>query len=161
MEIAWGNDTPHSRFWRRLLRERADEILASPEWLQRLRYNWTELTQTCKRFEHVFKERGIDFMEHVIRNTEACKKPVSIDRSQQKTKPRKIFFLDELPISAGRSWEFWYPIQQSFSDKGLFLPHDIYSLVMKFVPQPQEPLPDWDYDAETADEIGLPMIKII
>jgi hypothetical protein len=162
MEIAWVDNNPHARFIRKLHRNRVDQILNSPEYLQILRHNWEELTATAKRFSNVFQERGIDFLEFVIQNTGSRKKPTNTDRSQKKkTPPKYIFFPDEMPISTGRSWNLYYPIQQSFTDRQLFLPHDIFQLMMKFVPEPVEPIPDWDYDAETADEIGLPMVKII
>ena len=66
MEIAWVDDNPHARFIRKLHRNRVDELLSSPEWLQTLRHNWEELTATAKRFSNVFEERGINFMEFVI-----------------------------------------------------------------------------------------------
>jgi hypothetical protein len=162
MEAAWVDNSPHARFFRTLHRNRVDQILNSQVWLQSLRHNWEELTATARRFQKVFDERGIDFMEFVIQNTDARKKPMTTARSQtKKTPPKYIFFPDEMPISTGRSWKLYYPIQQSFTDKELFLPHDIFQLMMKFVPEPVEPLFDWDYDAETADEIGLAMVKII
>jgi hypothetical protein len=165
MESAWVDNSPHARFIRKLHRNRVDELLSSPDWLQTLRHNWAELTATAKRFSNVFEERGIDFVEFVIQNTDSRKRPTNTGRSQKKgtppPPPKYIHFPDEMPISTGRSWKLYYPIQQSFTDKELFLPHDIFQLMMKFVPEPVEPLFDWDYDAETADEIGLAMVKII
>jgi hypothetical protein len=162
---AWKDTNPHARFMRKLLRQRADVLLNSHEWLQSLRHNWEELKSVEKRFNMVFQERGIDFMEHVIRNT-SSKKTTKAGRSPEPGSTNKIvkkfiFFSDEMPISTDRSWRIWYPIQKVLSKYELFMPQDVFQLLCKFVPHVEEPELELEYDAEKEDPFLLPCVKII
>ena len=61
MEVAWTDDTPHGRFWRRLLNENVDQLLSDPDatLLKQMRFNNTMQKDYQRRFGRVLKERGL------------------------------------------------------------------------------------------------------
>ena len=61
MEVAWTDDTPHGRFWRRLLNENVDQLLSDPDatLLKQMRFNNTMLKNYQRRFGPVLRERGL------------------------------------------------------------------------------------------------------
>ena len=163
MENTWKDTNPAATFMRKLLRKRADMLLNSPEWLQSLRHDWKALQQTEKRFEKVFEERGIDFAEHVIRNT-SSRKPLPTGRSKKELaqiSKRKIIYSEEMPIRTNRRWQIWLPVQNVLSKHELFMPLHLFELMCQFVPHVDEAKEEPEYDAEKNDEFALPCIKII
>ena len=65
MEAAWVHNSPHVVFWRRLLNERVDELVNSPDWLKRLRFAHDEVRWWRKNCGHIFEERGLN-LYHLI-----------------------------------------------------------------------------------------------
>ena len=65
MEATWVHNSPHVVFWRRLLNERVDELVNSPDWLKRLRFAHDEVRWWRKNCGHIFEERGLN-LYHLI-----------------------------------------------------------------------------------------------
>ena len=68
MEAAWG-DTPHARFWIRLLNENVDSLINDPEkiLLRHMRHDHQMVRDYQKRFGCVFEERGLNLYELIAR----------------------------------------------------------------------------------------------
>ena len=160
MESAWVDDSAHARFIRRLHRSRVDSILKSADWLQHLRFDWDQLTQTAKTFKNAFHERGINFVEYVIQNTTATP---SKEKKGKKIKKLPVFDFgfSPLPAKEATCWSIWCPIQAAFGKHELFLPSDLFKVLTSFVPEPEDEVIEEPYDAEKANEWCLPMVKII
>ena len=54
----WEDDTPATRFWERLVRERAIEFMQSPEYLKKLRFNYDRAKADQKLFGKIWREYG-------------------------------------------------------------------------------------------------------
>ena len=65
----WEDDSPHARFWRQLIQQRAREFMRNREYLQTLRGNYEEAKRMQKRFGHVWAEYGTDIYKLTA---EAC-----------------------------------------------------------------------------------------
>ena len=65
----WEDDSPHARFWRKLIRQRARMFMGHREYLQTLRGNYEEAKRMQKRFGHVWAEYGTDIYKLTA---EAC-----------------------------------------------------------------------------------------
>ena len=68
MEAAW-NDTPHARFWRRLLNENVDALINDPDkfLLRHMRHDHQMVRDYQKRYGSIFKERGLNLYELIAR----------------------------------------------------------------------------------------------
>ena len=68
MEAAWG-DTPHARFWIRLLNENVDSLINDPEkiLLRHMRHDHQMVRDYQKRFGCIFEERGLNLYELIAR----------------------------------------------------------------------------------------------
>ena len=71
MERAWEGDTPHSRFWRRLLNENVDQLINDPEksLLKHMRHNHEMVKTYQRKFGVIFVERGLCLYKLIA---EAC-----------------------------------------------------------------------------------------
>ena len=67
MEVAWLDDTPHARFWRRLLNGRVDEIVSDTKHLRSLRTDYTRVKDYQRRYKHIFEERGLNLFELIAK----------------------------------------------------------------------------------------------
>ena len=54
----WEDDTPATRFWQRLVRERAIEFMQSPEYLKKLRFDYDRAKADQKLFGEIWREYG-------------------------------------------------------------------------------------------------------
>ena len=59
----WEDDTPATRFWQRLVRERAIEFMQSPEYLKKLRFDYDRAKADQKLFGHVWAEYGVSVFQ--------------------------------------------------------------------------------------------------
>ncbi|MEO2152728.1 MAG: hypothetical protein ABGW50_08745, partial [Thermococcus sp.] len=67
MEKVWEDEGPQMRFFRQLLNSRVDAMLASPKWLQSLRYDHDMVRWWNKRAGHIFEERGLNLYELIAK----------------------------------------------------------------------------------------------
>ena len=68
MEALWNQDrNPRWEFVEGLLNKRIDMMLADPEWLKRMRYNYQEVRFWQKKAGHIFRERGINLMQEIAK----------------------------------------------------------------------------------------------
>ena len=65
----WEDDSPHARFWRKLIQQRARMFMKHREYLVTLRGNYEEAKRMQKRFGHVWAEYGTDIYKLTA---EAC-----------------------------------------------------------------------------------------
>ena len=72
MERAWEDDSPHANFFRRLLNSRVDELVNSPTWLKRMRYNNEEVKWWQKTCGHIFEERGLNLYQLIASSHGEC-----------------------------------------------------------------------------------------
>ena len=72
MEQVWEDDGPLARFWRRLLNDRVDELVNSPDWLKKLRYQNDEVKWWNKRCGRIFEERGINLYQLIAQAHGEC-----------------------------------------------------------------------------------------
>ena len=72
MEQIWVDDSPHAKFWRRLLNQRVDELVNSKEWLKRLRHRNDEVKWWNKRCGHIFEERGLNLFQLIAQANDEC-----------------------------------------------------------------------------------------
>ena len=158
MENFWEDDSPHARFIRKLKRRKADEILQNRKFLQHLRFNWQELKHYAEAFAHVWAERDIDFMQYVFNHTFATPK---LAEKKEKLKEIVPFQFEPLGCSENTKWAFWCPVQNAFRKHELFLPSDLFHLLAKFVPEPEEEVIEVPYDCEQENEWALPRVKVI
>ena len=72
MERVWEEDSPHANFFRRLLNSRVDELVNSPTWLKRLRYNNDEVKWWQKNCGDIFDERGLNLYQLIASSHGEC-----------------------------------------------------------------------------------------
>ena len=72
MEQTWVDNSPHTKFWRRLLNTRVDELVNSQEWLKRLRYRNDEVKWWNKRCGSIFEERGLNLYQLIAQANGEC-----------------------------------------------------------------------------------------
>ena len=70
MDSAW--DNVHARFMEQLLNKRVDDMIESPEWLKKMRYNNKEVKFWLKRAGHIFEERGLNLYELIAKACGEC-----------------------------------------------------------------------------------------
>ena len=58
MEKSWDKEPPHVRFMKRLIRERAIDLMRSPEYLRSLRHRNDIVVSDQRRFGHIWQEHG-------------------------------------------------------------------------------------------------------
>ena len=58
MEKSWDAESPHVRFMKRLIRERAVDLMRSPEYLRSLRHRNDVVVSDQRRFGHIWQEHG-------------------------------------------------------------------------------------------------------
>ena len=68
----WEDNSPHAKFMRTLLNSRVDELVNSPEWLKRLRFNHDEVKWWNKKCGYIFEERGLNLFELIARANGEC-----------------------------------------------------------------------------------------
>jgi hypothetical protein len=72
MERVWEEESPHANFFRRLLNSRVDELVNSPTWLKRMRYNNEEVKWWQKNCGHIFEERGLNLYQLIATSHGEC-----------------------------------------------------------------------------------------
>ena len=72
MEQVWEDNSPHAKFMRTLLNSRVDELVNSPEWLKRLRFNHDEVKWWNKKCGYIFEERGLNLYQLIARAHGEC-----------------------------------------------------------------------------------------
>ena len=76
MEEVWNQEDPIARFWKRLKRDKALELMRCSTYLKSLRNNFEQARQDQKRFGHVWKEYGVTIYDLI---GEACGENWNLD----------------------------------------------------------------------------------
>ena len=63
--MSWDKETAHQRFWRCLLNNRLDSLLANKDELRSLRYDWKRFRYLKEKLKTVLKERGVSLTQRV------------------------------------------------------------------------------------------------
>ena len=63
--MSWDQETAHQRFWRCLLNNRLDSLLANKDELRSLRYDWRTFRYLKERLHAVLKTRGLSLTKCV------------------------------------------------------------------------------------------------
>ena len=72
MEEMWVDTSPHVTFLRKLMNNRVDELVNSPTWLKRLRYNNDEVKWWQKNCGDIFDERGLNLYQLIASSHGEC-----------------------------------------------------------------------------------------
>ena len=69
MHKVWEAESARTRFWKRLIRERAIEFMRAPDYLRTLRHRNDQACKDQKRFGHIWEEYGTNVYQLIA---EAC-----------------------------------------------------------------------------------------
>ena len=87
LDQVWLEDTPHGRFWRRLLNDNVDKIVQNRKHLRALRFNNDLVKQYQKRLGHIFEERGLNLYQLIAESYDECWD--SEDEEKSRPAPKK------------------------------------------------------------------------
>ena len=94
----WENDSPHARFWRRLLNENVDKIISDREHLRKLRFANDLVKNYQRRLGHIFEERGLNLYQLIAEAHNECwdseddqkTAPVPVQKPKEKVVPMEV-----------------------------------------------------------------------
>jgi len=67
MHSAWEHETPHQRFWKRLVRQRAESFMQDEKYLQSLRHRNDLAKADQKRFGHIWEQHGTNIYKLIAK----------------------------------------------------------------------------------------------
>ena len=65
MHNVWTDDSPHARFWRKLLNQRFEQLQRSRAELRKLRFDYKQFKWVQKRMGAILEERGLNLFQMV------------------------------------------------------------------------------------------------
>ena len=86
MEKSWDKESPHVRIMKRLIRERAIDLMRSPEYLRSLRHRNDIVVSDQRRFGHIWQEHDTNIYKLIAEAQDAEDEQKEAFRAQCTTK---------------------------------------------------------------------------